>query len=194
MSEGLFTTDTLSSGRARARFRDALGGSGSHAGPGGPDHAPRRPGRPARRRPGIDFREAARQAVPLSHVNIVALYDIGYGEWLPILLFRNTRIPNFSTEIIAHEGPFHPDDVIVLVEQVAAALDYAALRDLFHLALSPAAITVDYGGQVLVSDFGIGRVLERYLADGRREVAIPRARADDRSGGRCPVRRLLSRR
>jgi serine/threonine-protein kinase len=104
------------------------------------------------------FREAARAAVPLSHVNIVALYDIGTANGFPYSVQEHTH-SEILTEIIAHEGPFHPDDVIVLVEQVAAALDYAALRDLFHLALSPAAITVDYGGQVLVSDFGIGRIL-----------------------------------
>jgi serine/threonine-protein kinase len=104
------------------------------------------------------FRDAARKAVRLSHVNIVALYDIGTANGFPYSVQEHTH-SEVLTEIIAHEGPFHPDDVIVLVEQVAAALDYAALRDLYHLALSPAAITVDYGGQVLVSDFGIGRVL-----------------------------------
>src|SRR6478672_641840 len=104
------------------------------------------------------FRDAARQAVPLSHVNIVALYDIGSANGFPYAVQEHTH-SELLTHIIAHEGPFHPDDVLVLVEQVAAALDYAALRDLHHLALSPAAITVDYVGEVLVSDFGIGRVL-----------------------------------
>ena len=104
------------------------------------------------------FRDAARKAVPLSHVNIVALYDIGSANGFPYAVQEHTHSEPL-THIIAHEGPFHPDDVLVLIEQVAAALDYAALRDLYHLALSPAAITVDYVGEVLVSDFGIGHVL-----------------------------------
>jgi len=83
------------------------------------------------------FRDAARRAVPLSHVNIVALYDIGTANGFPYSVQEHTH-SEVLTEIIAHEGPFHPDDVIVLVEQVAAALDYAALRDLLASLPSPA--------------------------------------------------------
>jgi serine/threonine-protein kinase len=104
------------------------------------------------------FRGAARNAVRLSHANIIALYDIGSANGFPFAVQEHTH-SEALTEIIAHEAPFHPDDVAVLVEQVAAALDYAHLRDIPHLALSPGCITVDYDGQVLVTDFGIGRVL-----------------------------------
>src|SRR5690349_5290900 len=61
------------------------------------------------------FRDAARKAVSLSHVNIVALYDIGTANGFPYSVQEHTH-SEVLTEIIAHEGPFHPDDVIVLVE------------------------------------------------------------------------------
>jgi serine/threonine-protein kinase len=104
------------------------------------------------------FRLAAREAVSLSHANIIALYDIGSANGFPYSVQEHTHSETLR-QIIDHEGPFHPDDVAVLVEQVAAALDYAQLRSVPHLALSPSVITVDYDGEVLVSDFGIGRVL-----------------------------------
>jgi serine/threonine-protein kinase len=104
------------------------------------------------------FRLAAREAVSLSHANIIALYDIGSANGFPYSVQEHTHSESLR-QIIDHEGPFHPDDVAVLVEQVAAALDYARLRDVPHLALSPSVITVDYDGEVLVTDFGIGRVL-----------------------------------
>ena len=104
------------------------------------------------------FRNAARAAVRLSHPNIIALYDIGSANGFPYSVQEHTHSESL-TDIIEHEGPFHPDDVAVLVEHVASALDYAHLRDIAHLALSPSVITVDYDGQALVSDFGIGQVL-----------------------------------
>jgi eukaryotic-like serine/threonine-protein kinase len=106
------------------------------------------------------FRTAARDAVRLSHANVIALYDIGSSNGFPYSVQEHTHSEPLS-HIIDHEGPFHPDDVAVLVEQVAAALDYAHVRNIPHLALSPDVITVDYDGQVLVSDFGIGRVLSQ---------------------------------
>jgi eukaryotic-like serine/threonine-protein kinase len=106
------------------------------------------------------FRTAARDAVRLSHSNVIALYDIGSSNGFPYSVQEHTHSEPLS-HIIDHEGPFHADDVAVLVEQVAAALDYAHVRNIPHLALSPEVITVDYDGQVLVSDFGIGRVLSQ---------------------------------
>jgi serine/threonine protein kinase len=104
------------------------------------------------------FRAAARDAVRLSHQNVVALYDIGVADGMPYAIQEHAHSEPLR-DVIASEGPFHPDDVAVLVEQVADALDYAAQRGLPHLALTPDAITVDYDGMVLVSDFGIGHVL-----------------------------------
>jgi serine/threonine-protein kinase len=104
------------------------------------------------------FRLAAREAVSLSHANVIALYDIGSANGFPYSVQEHTHSETLR-QIIDHEGPFHQDDVAVLVDQVAEALDYAHLRGVPHLALSPAVVTVDYDGEVLVSDFGIGRVL-----------------------------------
>jgi eukaryotic-like serine/threonine-protein kinase len=125
------------------------------------------------------FRLVARQAVSLSHANIIALYDIGSANGFPYAIQEHTHSESLR-EIIDHEGPFHPDDVSVLVEQVAAALDYAQLRGLPHLALSPSVITVDYDGEVLVSDFGIGQVLNEIAPT---EVAQLRYRAPEQIAG-----------
>lgn len=125
------------------------------------------------------FRTAARDVVRLSHINIVALYDVGSASGLPYAIQEHTHSESL-TDVMAHEGPFHPDDVAVLVEHVAAALDYAHLRDLPHLALAPECITVDYDGQVLVTDFGIGRVLSEISPT---DVTKLRYQAPEQVGG-----------
>jgi eukaryotic-like serine/threonine-protein kinase len=106
------------------------------------------------------FREAARAAVRLSHPNVVALYDVGAVGGMPYVIQEYSHSEPLD-QIMEHEGPFHPDDVLALVSQVADALDYANQRGLPHLALTPDVITVDYDGVVLVSDFGIGWVLAK---------------------------------
>ena len=125
------------------------------------------------------FRVAARDAVRLSHPNIIALYDLGTANGFPYAVQEYTH-SELLTDIIAHEGPFHPDDVAVMVEHGAAALDYAHLRDIPHLALSPGCITVDYDGQVLVTDFGIGRVLSEIAPT---NIAKLRYQAPEQIGG-----------
>lgn len=126
------------------------------------------------------FRAAAREVVRLSHANVVALYDIGVINGFPYAVQEYSHSEPLS-DIIAHEGPFHAEDVEVLVEQVASALDYAHLRGVAHFALRPDAITVDYDGQLLVTDFGIGRVLDE-IAPGN--VATLKYRAPEQIAGR----------
>ena len=125
------------------------------------------------------FRAAARNVVRLSHSNVVALYDIGTANGFPYAVQEHTHSEPLS-EIMEHEGPFHPDDVSILVEQVASALDYAALRNLPHLALSPDAITVDYDGRALVADFGIGQVLAELAP---KDVSSLRYRSPEQLAG-----------
>ena len=105
------------------------------------------------------FQSEARRAAPLTHAHVVALYDVDTWNGLPIAI-QEFAPSETLREVIDHEGPFHPDDVAVLVEHVAEALDFADQRGVNHLALRPDVIHIDYDGQALVADFGIGHVLE----------------------------------
>jgi Protein kinase domain len=55
------------------------------------------------------------------------------------------------------EGPMAWQDALVLVRQVAAALDYLHGRRLVHLDVSPANIVIDDLGRARLTDFGISR-------------------------------------
>lgn len=105
------------------------------------------------------FQAGAQSATQLSHSHIVALYDIDSWNGLPIVIQEYAQSETLR-DIIVHEAPFHPDDVGVLVEHVAEALDFADQRGIHHLALRPEAVFIDYDGQAMVTDFGLGHVLD----------------------------------
>ncbi|MDQ2683489.1 MAG: serine/threonine protein kinase, partial [Chloroflexota bacterium] len=104
------------------------------------------------------FAAEARAAMRLSHPNIVTTYDTDTENGYPFAVQEFVHSETLRS-IIDAEKPFHPDDVAILVQSLADALSYARLRGMPHLAINPDCIVVDYDGTVLVSDFGIGRVL-----------------------------------
>jgi serine/threonine protein kinase len=134
-----------------------------------------------------DFRSGAERAARLNHQHIVAMFDLESENGLPFSIQEYSAAETLR-DVIDHEGPFHPDDVATLVEQVASALDYASQRSVHHGALRPDTIVVDYDGTVLVTDFGIGNVLDsidvgsvertRYLSPEAVTGAEPTAAAD----------------
>ncbi|HQY30302.1 MAG TPA: protein kinase [Thermomicrobiales bacterium] len=106
-----------------------------------------------------EFRAGAERAARLNHQHIVAMFDVETENGLPLCVQEHAQAESLR-DIIDHEGPFHPDDVAAMVAQVADALDYAVQRGVAHGALRPETIVVDYDGTVLISDFGIGPVLD----------------------------------
>ena len=105
------------------------------------------------------FQTDARAAARLSHAHIVALYDVDSWNGLPIAIQEYAHSETLR-DVIESEGPFHPDDVGILVEHIAEALDFADQRGIAHLALRPEIVHIDYDGQALVTDFGIGQALD----------------------------------
>jgi serine/threonine-protein kinase len=104
------------------------------------------------------FEREAQAAASFSHPNIIDIYDVGEDRGTPFLVME--YVPGETLkQIIDNEGPFHPDDVAILIEQVAAALDYAHERGFVHRDIKPQNILVDSEGLAKVVDFGIAKGL-----------------------------------
>jgi predicted Ser/Thr protein kinase len=104
------------------------------------------------------FEREAQAAASFSHPNIIDIYDVGEDHGTPYLVME--YVPGETLkEIIENEGPFDPDDVAILVEQVASALDYAHERGFVHRDIKPQNILVDGDGLAKVVDFGIAKGL-----------------------------------
>ena len=106
----------------------------------------------------LRFEREAQSAARFSHPNIISIFDVGEDHGLPYIIMEYIDGQTLR-EIIQEEGPFHPDDVAVLVEQVAAGLDYAHQHGLVHRDIKPENILVDRHGLAKVVDFGIARGL-----------------------------------
>ena len=104
----------------------------------------------------VRFRREAQAAAGFSHPNIVDIYDVGEVAGTPYFVMEYVRGQTLKS-IIEHEGPFHPDDVAGLLQQVCSALDYAHERGYVHRDVKPQNILVDNDGHAIVVDFGIAK-------------------------------------
>ena len=105
------------------------------------------------------FQQEAQAFARLAHPHIVALFDVGEDHDRPYLVMEYLEGETLR-EVVDHEGPFHPDDVAVVIEHIGEALDYAHKRGVVHRDIKPENILVDRHGMVKVGDFGIAKVLE----------------------------------
>ncbi len=104
------------------------------------------------------FEREAQAAASFTHPNIVDIYDVGEEGATPYIVMEFAAGENLQ-QIIEAEGPFDPDDVAALIEQVASALDYAHERGFVHRDVKPQNILVDEDGLAKVVDFGIAKGL-----------------------------------
>ena len=104
------------------------------------------------------FEREAQAAAGFAHPHIIDIFDVGEEDGTPYIVMEFVRGQTLK-EIILTEGPFHPDDVGALLEQVCAALDYAHERGYVHRDDKPQNILVDERGVAKVVDFGIAKGL-----------------------------------
>jgi tRNA A-37 threonylcarbamoyl transferase component Bud32 len=104
------------------------------------------------------FEREAQAAASFTHPNIIDIYDVGEEGETPYIVMEYGAGDNLQ-QIIETEGPFEPDDVASLIEQVASALDYAHERGFVHRDIKPQNILVDEQGLAKVVDFGIAKSL-----------------------------------
>lgn len=95
---------------------------------------------------------------PLSaHPRIVTLYDV--GDWEGQAYAVTDYLPGGSLEDRLETGPQPPDQVLVWIDQAAAALDAAHERGIAHGRVKPANLLLDAEGDLHVADFGTADAL-----------------------------------
>ncbi|MDQ2905325.1 MAG: protein kinase [Chloroflexota bacterium] len=101
-----------------------------------------------------DFLHEAQVIAGLDHPNIVRVLDYGSEEGIPYLVM--SYAPNGSIRrVIPKETRVELEQIVPVVQQIAAALDHAHMRRLIHRDVKPENILVGQRGQILLSDFGL---------------------------------------
>jgi tRNA A-37 threonylcarbamoyl transferase component Bud32 len=105
------------------------------------------------------FVDEARNTSAIDHANVVPLYDFGEVDGLLYIAMRLVDGSDLASEI--KDGPLPPARAMILLGQVAEALDNLHERGLVHLDVKPANVLVtsreSTREHVYVADFGLTR-------------------------------------
>lgn len=106
------------------------------------------------------FQIDARSAASLDHPHIITIHDLGQLEGR---LFIDLKyMPGGSlADRLRRTGPLSMADAARIVQQIAAALDYAHGRGLIHRDVKPANILFDAMGNAVLGDFGVVKAAEK---------------------------------
>lgn len=103
------------------------------------------------------FETEAQLVARLEHPHIVPLYDYWREPTGAYLVMRYVRGGNLRATLDKQQ--LSNQAVMLLVEQIAAALAVAHRNGVVHRDIKPANILLDEGGNAYLTDFGIAKVL-----------------------------------
>jgi hypothetical protein len=115
------------------------------------------------------FLREPRLAASLDHPGVVPIYEAGEWDGQLYLAMRFVEGSDLKT-VLEREGPLSPERALVVLGQVADALDAAHRRGLIHRDVKPANVLIDEDGHAYLTDFGITKQLGGPSTDTGRVV------------------------
>jgi hypothetical protein len=115
------------------------------------------------------FLREPRLAASLDHPGVVPIYQAGEWEGQLYLAMRFVEGSDLKS-VLEREGELAPERALVVLAQVADALDAAHRRELVHRDVKPANVLLDEGGHAYLTDFGITKQIGGVSTDTGRVV------------------------
>jgi serine/threonine protein kinase len=107
------------------------------------------------------FEREAHTIARLEHRYILPVYDVGEDDSIPYLVMRYVNGGTLS-DLMASQ-PLTIEHATRLVGQVGEALAYAHQLGVIHRDIKPANVLIGRDGDVLLTDFGIAKIVEGTL-------------------------------
>src|SRR5690606_37457656 len=110
------------------------------------------------------FEREARSVAQLRHPNIVQVYDFDFDpeRELYYMVMEYVEGPTLRTRLMElgfDNQCFTIPEAIQIIRPVAAALGYAHSHNMVHRDIKPANIMLDKDGLIVLTDFGIARIV-----------------------------------
>ena len=130
------------------------------------------------------FSREARSIARLDHPHILPIYDFGQEGEISYIAMK--YVDAGTLQDIKPDGPFAPECAVDILSQTAQALDYAHEQGIIHRDIKPANILMDRGRWVLLTDFGLAKIVEgsQQLTASGVGVGTPAYMAPEQGQGR----------
>lgn len=117
------------------------------------------------------FEREAAAVARMRHPNIVQVFDYDIEGDSRYMVMEYIEGPTLKAELdhrLLHSKPFSPDEITHIIMALANALNYAHTRGIIHRDIKPANVMFTLDGEVVLTDFGIVRMvgLPRYTLTG----------------------------
>ena len=136
------------------------------------------------------FLREAQSAGILSHPNVVTVHDVvdEGGGGVVFIAMEYVQGTNLK-EVLRYGKPLELAQVLDVVRQVAAAIDYAHARGVVHRDVKPANVLLTPERQVKITDFGIARFDTTSLTHDGQLLGTPNYMSPEQVQGREVDRR-----
>lgn len=116
------------------------------------------------------FLREARLTALLDHPNIITVYDIGLSEesspYFTMELKTGHSLEQIISDHFSHTSEVDLNELLNIFLKICDAIDYAHSQKVIHLDLKPGNIQIGQHGEVIVCDWGLGKLIGHKDYDG----------------------------
>ena len=108
------------------------------------------------------FEREAKNVAALRQTNIVQVYDFDVHNGTPYMVMEYIEggtLKSHLEDLMRQGKKLTLAEAVHIVSEVAKALSYAHSRNMIHRDVKPANVLLEVGGRVILTDFGIAKIL-----------------------------------